>query len=92
MTDYAKDDPVDTGGVVEAAHGTNAAPYFPESPLDDVGGTHLDPVFSRHIQEVEEFVQILFQASHGLRMSIAPRRDPLKVPLSGLSPTLCLID
>jgi hypothetical protein len=49
---------IDAVSIGKAAHGSSTSSYFTERPLYDIGGTHLDPVLCRNIQEAEEFIQV----------------------------------
>ena len=50
---YAKDDPVDTTAVSEAADSTSSASDLPERPLDDIGSSDPDSVRSWTIHKIE---------------------------------------
>ena len=66
MTDDTVDNTVDTGLVLGTDHRSCPTAGFSEGPINSVGGTDLAPVGLGAGEEVQQFIQVSLQASHGL--------------------------
>ena len=93
MADYAADNPVYAGSVLEAAHGPYPAADFSESPFYGIGGAHLVLMRLRAPRKAQEFIQVCLQATNPGLSGTLPLGPLLKAgyrlpPGSGLVYTL----
>ena len=61
----AINNPVNTGRVLEATHWAGTTPYLAKGSFDSVGGSDLLPVFPGTGKKIEEFIEVLLQATDG---------------------------
>ena len=92
VADNAEHDPIATGQIREAAHGTGSPSDFAKGPFDDVGGAYFLPVRFRSSEEIQQDIQIAFDAFDGLGPSLLPGDFPLAEGLFGFAPIRSAID
>jgi len=77
VADDSKNDTVAASQVVEAAHGPDASAHLAESPLDHVGRAHFLPMAFGNRKEVQQAVQIAFDAGHRFGPPLLPGEFPI---------------
>ena len=83
---------IDGGIVGKAADGTGSSTDFPEDPFNGIGGSDLDVMFLRALEEVQEFFQIRLKTGNRLGSFSSPVSSPAMESLDGLTSGSGLID